>query len=591
MAIRPRIVRAIIPPDEGAQPDGDQPERDEDTTTAGFAEPPDEAPQQADPDFDEATYLRAFPDIAEAVRRGVLESGLAHYRNIGRTEMRLEKAEYRALLSAHAGPAAPQVAVDTLTISSSGATLMTGWSNDQFDPLTEVSLETRADVRHHWTAFPRLVRGDVERTLEARSGESRSGHRFGFLLVAAPVGGAATTTSDAQGIEARGIEGQGIDTQRVNAPAFRFASGIESQLRRDPVIATDADLRDLALAALPTAAAGELEPEVIYAILDQHVGVQIAAINRLIIERARIRRVIERFGPSRGRYRGSIITTLRGGADQIVPRLTLAGSGPGADQYEFIVVVTSVDQFEPALRAGRVAAATIGLALTIVLQPDGDPAGTGEDAAADLARSGRLIFMDQSVLPKESHWALRHTALLDGVPEAQTRLFGGMLYSPDGSLSHGGYYFEQESALLSRARDVPQRVTAVRLKTVTHPAPTAARLSPSAKAVAGVPTAFMSVDRAWFESLGGFTRNYCRGAHEDIDLCLRSLKLGIPAWIHPLPLWHFERRAPVRPEPTKGGTILNDWLLHRQWDQMIVPDLLGPAPALLNPAPLASANV
>ena len=30
------------------------------------------------------------------------------------------------------------VSIDTLTISSSGATLMTGWSNDQFDPLTEI---------------------------------------------------------------------------------------------------------------------------------------------------------------------------------------------------------------------------------------------------------------------------------------------------------------------------------------------------------------------------------------------------------------------------------------------------------------------
>jgi hypothetical protein len=109
---------------------------------------------------------------------------------------------------------------------------------------------------------------------------------------------------------------------------------------------------------------------------------------------------------------------------------------------------------------------------------------------------------------------------------------------------------------------------------------------PPAHAVTGVPAAFLSVDRAWFETLGGFIRQYVRAAHEDIDLCLRSLRRGVPAWVHPLPFWHFERKAPSRPEPSKGGAILNNWLLHRQWDAMIVPDLLGSAPPLLNPAPL-----
>jgi hypothetical protein len=51
-------------------------------------------------------------------------------------------------------------------------------------------------------------------------------------------------------------------------------------------------------------------------------------------------------------------------------------------------------------------------------------------------------------------------------------------------------------------------------------------------------------------------------------------------------MWYFERRSPVRPEPSKGGVILNNWLLHRQWDGMIVADLLGPEPTLLHPPSL-----
>ncbi|MSP03458.1 MAG: hypothetical protein EXR07_20815 [Acetobacteraceae bacterium] len=509
-----------------------------------------------DSDFDEATYLRAFPDIAEAVRRGTLASGLAHFRLAGRTEGRLEKAEYLALSQTHAGPASPQVALDTLTISPSGSTLITGWSDDRFDQLTEVDLETRADSRHNWMAFPRLARGDVERTLE-----TPARHKFGFLLVAAPIGGNAAPP---------------IDPRAANAPVFRFASGAETRLHRVPVVASDADLRDLALAALPTAAAGELDPEVIYSILDQHVGVQIAAINRLIVDQQRSRRLISRTGPSRGRYRGTIVTTLRAGADQIVPRLALTAGGAGAEDYEFVVVVTNADQFEAASRAARVADATLGLSLTLILQPGGDPAGFGEDAAVDAARSDRLIFMDHNVIPRDLDWAAHHTALLDRAPITQTRLFGGMLYRPDGALSHRGYYFDRETSLLTRPNDVPYQANTVRLNRLVQPSRSGPRPGP----VVGVPGAFLSIDRRWYETLGGFTRHYSRAAFEDIDLCLRSLKLGFPAWVHPLPMWHFERRPPSRPEPSKGGAILNAWLLHRQWDAMIVPDLIGLNPTL-----------
>jgi hypothetical protein len=558
VAPRPRIVRAVIRrdrPDDGARDDSGEP------THLEAAEP-------VESNFDEVTYLRAFPDIAEAVRRGMLASGLAHFQQIGRAELRLEKVEYRALIEAGEGPAAPQVTVDTLTISPSGSTLMTGWSDDRFDKLTEISLETHAGTRHNWTAFPRLARADVERKLEVTHGQTsraeiNGGHRFGFLLVAAPVGGPVAAD---------------IDAKVANAPVFRFATGVESQPRRDPVIASDADLRDLALAALQNAAAGELDPEVIYSILDQHVGVQIAAINRLIIDQSRSRCATEQFGPTRVRYRGSVITMQRGGAEQIVPRLALACGGPGANEYEFIVVVANPEQFEPALRAARVAEATIGLSLTLVLQPGGDTAGTGEDTALDVARSGRLIFMDQAVLPRHLDWAARHSALLEDAPEEQTRLFGGLLYRPDGTLSQAGYYFARETSLRFKSGDAPRRIAAVKLK--AHQAPPGARLPPAARPVTGVPATFMSADRAWFEKLGGFTRHYSRSVHEDIDLCLRSLKLGVPAWVHPLPMWHFDRLPPLQVRPSPGGAILNDWLLHRQWDGMIVPDLLGPILAL-----------
>jgi hypothetical protein len=56
---------------------------------------------QIDPDFDEAAYLRSFPDVAAAVQRGMLASGLSHYLFLGKAERRLELPQYRQSIGAH----------------------------------------------------------------------------------------------------------------------------------------------------------------------------------------------------------------------------------------------------------------------------------------------------------------------------------------------------------------------------------------------------------------------------------------------------------------------------------------------------------
>ena len=517
-------------------------------------DPSEAAEDPIDPGFDEAAYLRAFPDIAEAVRRGALPSGLAHFRASGKGEGRLDKPEYRVLRETNAGPAAPPVTLDTLTVSRSGAVLMTGWTDDRYDALTEISLETRDGARAAWTIFPRLIRPDVQRAIDSTAPP----HRFGFFVVASVQEGTA--------------EGAMLT---ANAPSFRFASGAHATPVRPPVLTGDAELRDLILTALPAALGGEDDPDSIRGMLDQDLGVRIATLNRAIVEQAKASRYVERIGASRGRYRGTVITSLRGPVEQMAARLALIATGPGAEMYEFVHVVTDQDQFEPALRAAHVAEKTLGVPQTVVLHPGGDPAAAGEDAAADIARSDRLIFMDQTVFPRSPDWASRHSALLADAPEAQTKLFGGLLYHADGSLAQGGYRFDQHTSLAARGEETPRQVRAVRMNRVTHPAPAAASALREAHAIAGTPAAFLSVDRAWFEHLGGFTRPYARAALEDIDLCLRALRQGSPAWVHPLDFWYFERRGQPRPEPSRGGALLNEWLFHRQWNALILSTLPG----------------
>ena len=50
--------------------------------------------------FDERVYLTVNPDVAEAVRKGQLESGIAHYQQFGRKEGRVANARHFILCQA-----------------------------------------------------------------------------------------------------------------------------------------------------------------------------------------------------------------------------------------------------------------------------------------------------------------------------------------------------------------------------------------------------------------------------------------------------------------------------------------------------------
>ena len=123
-------------------------------------------PDQIDPDFDEVTYLRVYPDVAAAVRRGELNSGLEHYLLAGRAERRLELPEYRQILNPPTrGPGEPRFStararppgagVDIIKMSESGAIFISGWTDDRQNPLIAMNLRVGQAARHTWTRFPR----------------------------------------------------------------------------------------------------------------------------------------------------------------------------------------------------------------------------------------------------------------------------------------------------------------------------------------------------------------------------------------------------------------------------------------------------
>ena len=88
------------------------------------------------------------------------------------------------------------------------------------------------------------------------------------------------------------------------------------------------------------------------------------------------------------------------------------------------------------------------------------------------------------------------------------------------------------------------------------------------------------VRRAWFEGLGGFSPRFIFGHYEDVDLCLRSLEAGMPAWLHDIPFLHLESVGATHSPVHDGGRLVNRWYLTTKWcDWLVRNELIGPSPA------------
>ena len=529
-------------------------------------------PDQVDPDFDEAAYLHVYPDVAAAVRRGEMNSGLEHYLLAGKAERRLELPQYRQIINpplkgaadprlgvARARP--PGAGVDVLMMSESGAIFVSGWTDDRQNPMVAMTLRVGQIARHSWTRFPRLRRRDVEQSLHFAGS-----YQHGFWVF--------TGSDDMPGPRYAPREA-GCSLE------LSYANGATAELNRVPSMVSDEDLRDIVMRYFADCEyLGNPAIEACIS-LDGGVGDAFIGFNRAICRGFASQAVVERFGATQRKPKVSIIVPLYGIADYFFLQSSAYAEGRdiGRDiaAYEFIYVVNNPELIERLYREARIAQMIYGLAQTLVLLPGNVGFGTANNVGVQFARADRLLCIDPDVFPCDPHWARRHLDVLATLPEAQTRLFGTSLYYDDGSLMHGGMYFEVDACVHASASGSTRR-TMVRVEHYGKGAPPWANQYVASRPVPAVTGAFLSVDRAWFEKLGGFTEDYVFGHYEDADLCLKSLREGTPAWLHDIRMWHLEGRASRRAPEHDGGALVNRWHFARTWTPTIVPQLLGRTP-------------
>jgi GT2 family glycosyltransferase len=521
-----------------------------------------------DPDFDEVAYLRTYPDVAAAVQRGELKSGLHHYLFAGKAERRLQSPRYRQNVSAQFRNAAefkasvepaqtPPVSVEALILSDSGAVFLIGWTDDRHNPLVAMTLRIGEAARRSWTQFPRVRRRDVEASLHFTGS-----YQHGFW--------AFSGTEDAAGPRhvPRGAE---------CTIELCYANGAVVEMNRAPALVADAELRDTAMRYLATCEYWGNRWVEAFGSLDDGAGDAFIDFNRSISHSFAAQALVECFGQVQRRPKVSIIVAIYGIADYLFLQSCIYAQGRDIGAYEFIYVVNSPELIEKLCREARIAQMIYGLPQTLVALPGNVGFGTANNVGARFARSDRLLCLNPDVFPSDADWARRHLDVLGNLPEAQSRLFGSSLYYDDGSLMHGGMYFEIDAGFHTGATNTTRR-SIVRVEHYGKGAPPWATQYVESRPVPAVTGAFISIDRAWFEKLGGFTEDYIFGHYEDADLCLKSLRAGTPAWLHDVRMWHLEGKGSRRLPQHEGGSLVNRWHFSRTWIPTIVPDLVGKNP-------------
>ena len=539
----------------------------DDFESLGFVEPASSwrspAPASGIVEFNEVAYGLAYDDVEAA------ETALDHYHRVGRAERRLEAAHYIRLLAGNCDERAAHAQlsfnVEALLVSESGVVFVVGWSDDRSNPMLSLSVIQNYEG---WNSrsLARCRRPDAEGVLSAPAG-----HLFGFWMI--EQSHLRVDSSSA---------GAGLMMLRA-----RFADGSFTQIEMAPRLVTDTQLRETALGHFTSLEyLGNRDIEA-FRQLDCGVGSTIMALNRRITSAIADAAYVARFGPARERFAASFIVCLLGKSEYFFLQNALFATGRGAREIEFIYVSNSPELAETLHKEAQIAERIYGLSVTLVTLPDNAGFSAANNVATQAARSGRLVFINPDVFPRDESWAMQHAAILETQPSSATTLFGAPLFYDDGSLMHGGMYFEIDRGLSVSTNKIETQPM-IRVEHYGKGAPSWSNTYTATRPVPAVTGAFISVDRNWFERLDGFAEDYVFGHYEDADLCLRSLQEGVPTWLQDVRFWHLEGKGSVRRPVHEGGSLVNRWYFTRRWGDLIEKSLSGRRPThpALQPAPL-----
>jgi hypothetical protein len=513
--------------------------------------------------FDVEAYLQANPDVRLSVAAKEFESAFHHYVLHGRKEGRplsVESADKLNCLirdrpagDVSSGTSEVRFSIEVVMMSPRGGLMVVGWLDDMSVALEWLKISSDG---WHFTLTPdrlaRFRRTDVESALSAVGI-----HSFGFFAFA--YAGEPLGNSDSCKVSL-------CMTDR------RQVSKVLSMRR-----VSEIELRNTALGYVSDSEFfGNRQVEAVR-LLRGPIGNTIVKHNRDISADIVRGAHVEQFGPRGRKPRGSMVVCLYGKPEYLFLQNALFAGGPGFEDYEMVYVSNSPEMAEQLMKDMRTATQVYGLQQTLVLLPGNAGFGAANNVAVNHASSNRILIINPDVFPRDPEWASKHTQIVADLPHAQTDLFGVPLYYDDGTLMHGGMYFEYDVGLSGNASAMTGR-RMVRVEHYGKGAPAWSQEFTQSRPVPAVTGAFISINRPWYEKLGGFTEDFVFGHYEDADLCLKSIFAGVAPWIHDIRLWHLEGKGSTRLPVHEGGSYVNRGIFSDRWDPMISNGLEGRSP-------------
>jgi GT2 family glycosyltransferase len=440
--------------------------------------------------------------------------------------------------------------IETVVLSSSGAILVLGWAIAHSAAVKKVSITTPAGACTFAGAeLARSRRKDIEKAV---GGAPRHKH-FGIFGLG----------------QARPPVTPGSDAGDLCTATIEFENGISRSQKLEVRYFDDAAFVEIALNAFSALEYYGNNVVESFAALDSGLGDRFIELQAAHVNRIARAGSCERFGTANSSPRATIVVCLYGRPEYQFLQNALFGLGPSAAEYEFVYVCNSPELIDGLHKAATISQRIYGLSQAIVALPANAGFGMANNAAANYARSDRLLFVNPDVFPRDNSWGKVNRAILEAIPKKKTTLFGARLFYSDGSLMHAGMHVDAETGVSIRDRNVENRPV-LRVEHFGKGAPPNLATYRGTRPVPAISGALMSVDRRWFESLNGFAGDYVFGHYEDADFCLRSLEKGVVPHVHDLEFWHLEGKGSTRLPCHDAASTINRWHFTRTWHDKVM---------------------
>ena len=330
------------------------------------------------------------------------------------------------------------------------------------------------------------------------------------------------------------------------------SEGTEAEVEAPSAIQELVDGRTRILKGLPLDALPSDE------LMERHVHPAIERLQARAAELVEIAEIVE-YGKIPAHPDAAVIVPLYRRIDFVEHQLAQFVHDPELRSAELVYVLDSPELALQLKQSSVQLHRLYGIPFRVVVLERNSGFAGANNCGAMVSTAPLILFLNSDILPDRPGWL---KAMVDFY-RSKTGIgaLGPKLLYEDDSLQHAGMYFLR-----------PDDTALAGLWANMHYYKGLHRNLPAANVTRPVPAltgACLMVARDLYEAVGGFQNIYVQGDHEDSDLCLRLIEMGLENWYLPeVELYHLEAQS--YPSELRGRTALyNRWIHTKLWNDRI----------------------